>query len=185
MAIPVRLRRVARSIALPGPPAGGTAVARQAPLVVLVASAVLLIVSEFLTMREIVAVTVVPPGGRTTGGAHHGYALAVLGVAGLPMIYGAIAGGSRPAALAVTVLGAVALAIVLIIDLPSLNEAGLIGRTYDLAEAHPGIGFWLQLVGAVGLLAGGLLLLRGNVVQARERSAVRRRRRATESATES
>jgi hypothetical protein len=170
---------VARTIALPRPPAGvSAAVVRHGPLAGLVLAALLLILAEFLTLREIVAVTVVPPGGRTSGGSHHGYALAVIAVASLPMSYGAVVGGSRPAALAVTVLGAVALAIVLIIDLPSLNEAGLIGRTYDLAKAHPAAGFWVELVGAVGLLGGGALLLRSRVAQARERSAARHRARA-------
>ena len=51
------------------------AVARYGPLVVLALAGVGLIVSEFLTYREIVAVTVVPEGGITKGGAHHGYAL--------------------------------------------------------------------------------------------------------------
>jgi hypothetical protein len=156
------------------------AVVRHGPLAGLVLAALLLIVAEFLTLREIVAVTVVPPGGRTSGGAHHGYALAVIGVAALPMSYGAVVGGSRPAALAVTALGAVALAIVLIIDLPSLNEAGLIGRTYDLAKAHPGAGFWIELVGAVGLLGGGILVLRSQIARARERDAARRRTRSAE-----
>ncbi len=169
---------VARSIALPRPPAAvSAAVARHGPLVGLVLAALLLIVSEFLTLREIVAVTVVPPGGRTTGGSHHGYALAVIGVAALPMAYGATVGGSRPAALAVTALGAVALAIALIIDFPALNEEGLIGRTYDMAEASPAIGFWLELVGALGLVAGGLLVLRRLVARARERDAARLRDR--------
>jgi hypothetical protein len=172
---------VARSIAIPRPPAAvSAAVVRHGPLVGLVLAALLLIVAEFLTLREIVAVTVVPPGGRTTGGAHHGYALGVIGIAALPMIYGAVVGGSRPAALAVTALGGVALAIALAIDLPSLNEAGLIGRTYDLAKAHPGVGFWLELVGSVGLLGGGLLLLRAQIAQARERDAARRRTRSAE-----
>ncbi len=172
---------MARSIALPRPPAAvSAAIVRHGPLAGLVLAALLLLVAEFLTLREIVAVTVVPPGGRTTGGSHHGYALAVIAIASLPMSYGATVGGSRPAALAVTALGAVALAIVLIIDFPSLDEAGLIGRTYDLAKAHPGPGFWVELAGALGLLAGGVLVLRGQIAQSRERDTARRRRRSTE-----
>src|SRR5829696_7123327 len=132
------------------------AVARYGPLAGLVLAALLLILAELLTLREIVAVTVVPPGGRTSGGPHHGYALAVL---------------------AVTALGAVALAIALIVDLPALDETGLIGRTYDLAKAHPGAGFWVELAGALGLLLGGALVVRGQVVRARERDAERRRSR--------
>ena len=176
---------MARSPASPRPPAAmSAAAARYGPLVGLVAAALALIVAEFLTFREIVAATAVPPGGRTTAGAHHGYALAVVAVASLPMSYGAVVGGSRPAAVAVTALGAVALAIVLIIDLPSLDDAGLIGRTYDLAEANPAAGFWLELVGALGLLAGGALLLRSRVSDARRRNEARADARRRAHATE-
>jgi len=137
-----------------------------------------LIAAEWLTFRRIVAVTVVPPGGLTTGGAHHGYALALIGALSLPMTWGALRGGSRPAAAAVAALGAVALAIVLAVDYPALDDAGLIGQTYDLAEAHPAAGFWVQLVSAVVLLAGGLLLLRRNSGAAARRSRERDRERA-------
>jgi hypothetical protein len=170
---------VARSLAIPRPPAAiSAAVARHWPLAVLLFSVLCLIVAEFLTLREIRAVTAVPAGGITKGGAHHGYALAVIGVAALPMAVGAARGGSRPAAVAVTVLGAVALLIVLVIDLPSLDDTGLIGRTYDLAEAHPSTGFWLELGGAIALLASGGLLLRSRMALARERSEDRERRRS-------
>ena len=169
---------MAPSIALPRPsPAFWAAVGRFAPLVLLGVAVVLLVAAEFSTLREIKAVTVVPEGGLTKGGDHHGYALAVISVAALVMGFGAWRGGSRPAAVAVVALGAAALAIVLLIDLPSLDDTGLIGRNYDLAEAHPSTGFWLELVGAVALLASGLLLLRGGVVRARERSEARERRR--------
>ena len=167
---------MARTLALPRPPAAlSTAVARYWPLALLLFSALCLIVAEFLTLREIKAVTAVPAGGITKGGAHHGYALAVVGIASVPMALGAARGGSRPAAIAVTVLGLVALVIVLVFDLPALNEEGLIGRTYDQAKAHPGPGFWLELVGALGLVGGGLAMLRRTAVS---RSRPRRRRRA-------
>jgi hypothetical protein len=93
------------------------------------------------------------------------------------MSYGAVIGGSRPASAALAVLGGLALLIAAIFDVPSLNDTGLIGRTYDLAEANPGAGFWLEIVCAVVLLAGGLLLLRSRVVHAREESEARRDRR--------
>ena len=166
---------MARPVALPRPPeAVSAAVLRYGPLVALALAGVTLIVAEFLTYREIVAVTVVPEGGRTTGGAHHGYALALIGLVSLPMSYGAVLGGSRPAAAALAVLGGLAVAIVAIVDLPSLNDTGLIGRTYDLAEANPAIGFWLEIVAATVLLVGGLLLLLRSTAAARERSDARR-----------
>ena len=169
---------MARSIALPRPPEAVTAaVVRYGPLVALALAGIGLIVSEFLTYREIVAVTVVPEGGRTSGGAHHGYAMGLIGLVSLPMSYGAVIGGSRPASAAVAVLGGLALAIAAIFDVPSLDETGLIGRTYDLAEAQPGAGFWLEIVCAAVLLVGGLLLLRSRVAHAREKSEERRRER--------
>jgi hypothetical protein len=132
-------------------------------------SAVCLLVAEFLTLREIRAVTAVPAGGITKGGEHHGYALALVAAASVPMAFGAARGGSRPAAVAVTALGLVALLIVLVADFPALNEEGLIGRTYEQAEAHPGPGFWLELVGALGLVGGGLAVLRRTARAARPR----------------
>jgi hypothetical protein len=169
---------MARPLALPRPPeAVSAAVERFWPLVVLALAGIALIVAEFLTLREIVAVTVVPEGGRTTGGAHHGYAIGLVGLVSLPMSYGAVLGGSRPAAAALAVLGALGLAIAAIFDLPSLNETGLIGRTYDLAEANPGADFWLEIACAAVLLIGGLLLVRSHTTAAREASAARRDQR--------
>lgn len=181
---------MARQISVPQPPdalkraaanAGGAArgaAVRFGPVVILLLAAVALVVAEFMVFREIKAVTVVPQGGTTTGGSHHGYALVLIGVVAMPMAVGAALGGSRPAAAALTGLGAVALAIVLIVDLPSLDDTGLIGRTYDLAKASPQAGFWIQLVASFVLLAGGLLLLRRNAVSASRRSAARDRERA-------
>jgi hypothetical protein len=134
-------------------------VARYAPLVPLVAGALLLILAEFLTVREIRAVTVVPPGGTETGGALHGYALGIIGVAILVMSFGAVVRAARPAALALLVLAVAACAIVLFIDLPVLDDTGLIGRTYDLAEARPATGFYLESLGAALVLVGAVAAL--------------------------
>jgi hypothetical protein len=151
---------VARTLSLPRPPAAlVAAVARYWPLAAVVAGAVALIAAEFLVLREIRAVTAVPAGGITRGGAHHGYALAVVGVAMLPMAWGAVRGGSHPAAVALFSLAVVAAAIVLVVDLPRLDATGVIGRTYALAEAHPGPGFWVECAGAALALAGATAVL--------------------------
>jgi hypothetical protein len=134
-------------------------VARYAPLVPLVAGALLLILGEFLTVREIRAVTVVPPGGTTTGGGLHGYALGIIGLAMLPMSLGAVVRSARPAAVALLVLALAACAIVLLVDRPVLDDTGLIGRTYDLAEARPGTGFYLESLGAALALVGAVAAL--------------------------
>ena len=49
-----------------------------------------------------------------------------------------------------------------LIDLPDLNETGLIGRTYDQAEARPRVGFFVETLGATLALLGaiGTLVLR-------------------------
>jgi hypothetical protein len=159
-------------------------VARYGPLVLLWLAGAGLILSEFLTYREIVAVTVVPEGGITKGGAHHGYALALLGAASLPMAFGAVVGRSRPACAAVAVLGALALAIIAAFDVQSLDDTGLIGRTYDLAEASPGPGFWLSTACAAVLLVGGLLLVRSRVRAARAEGDARRDERRARRAAE-
>ena len=131
-------------------------VTRYWPLVPLVAGAVLLIVAEFVPLYEIRAITAVPEGGRTSTGTHHGYALLVVGIAMLPMAVGAVHGGSRPAAFALLALSAVALFVALAIDLPDLNETGLIGRTYDQAEARPRVGFFIETLGATLALLGSI-----------------------------
>jgi len=121
-----------------------------------VAGALLLIVAEFVAVREIHAVTVIPPGGTSTGGDLHSYALGIIGLAMLPMSYGAVVRGARPAAVALIVLSLAALVVVLFIDRPVLDDTGLIGRTYDLAEARPATGFYLESLGAVLALIGGV-----------------------------
>jgi hypothetical protein len=131
-------------------------VARYAPLVPLVAGALLLILAEFLTVREIRAVTVVPPGGTATGGDLHSYALGIIGLAMLPMAFGAVVRGARPAAVALIVLAVAACVIVVFVDRPVLDDTGLIGRTYDLAEARPATGFYLESLGAVLALVGAV-----------------------------
>lgn len=151
---------MARSLTLPRPPAALKAsLAHWAPLAAALAGGLALIVSEWLVLREIRAVTAVPAGGATRGGAHHGYALAVVGAAMLPMAWGAVRGGSRPAAVALTALAIVAAGIVGLRDAPALGDTGLIGRTYALAEAHPGPGFWVELAGTVLALAAATAIL--------------------------
>jgi hypothetical protein len=132
---------------------------RYAALVPLVAGALLLILSEFLTVREIRIVTVVPSGGTETGGALHGYALGIIGLAILPMSFGAVVRGARPAAVALLVLALVACAIVLFVDRPALDDTGLFGRNYELAEARPTTGFYLASTGAALALVGAVAAL--------------------------
>ena len=77
----------------------------------------------------------------------------------LPMSFGAVVRGARPAAIALVVLAVAACAIVLFVDRPVLDDAGSIGRTYDLAQAQPATGFYLESLGAALALVGAVAAL--------------------------
>src|SRR4051794_26711989 len=76
-----------------------------------IAGALLLIAADFTTLFQVKAVTAVLETRK--GGEHHSYALLLIGIVALPMAAGASLGRSRPAAVALTVLGLIALVIVL------------------------------------------------------------------------
>jgi hypothetical protein len=122
--------------------------------------AILLLVADFTTLFEIKVLTVTRES--RSGGSHHSYAMVVLGLAALPMAYGATR-GSRPAMAAMAGIGVIALLIALIGDLPDVNETGVIGRNFTDAEASPGIGFFMETLGATLLVVagGGGLVLTG------------------------
>jgi hypothetical protein len=132
---------------------------RIALLALPLAGAALLIAAEFSTLYDVRVVTAVPEGGSFSAGGHHGYALGVMAVGIAVMALGAVLGGSRPAAVAVLVFAVAALAIAMLVDLPDVNETGLIGRTYDAAEAEPRAGLYLEIAGGCAALAGGALIL--------------------------
>ena len=137
-------------------PAEGLSPRRHWLLAPLLSAALLLIVSEFLTLREIKAITAVIE--TKTAGAHHGYALLVVGIALIPMAWGAVVGGSPAARLAVVALAVVALVIVFAIDAPKVGAEGLTAERYEEAKASPKIGFYLESVGAVLALLGAVAL---------------------------
>ena len=94
-----------------------------------------------------------------TGIDRHSVVFPLLAVAVLAMGWGAGRGGSRPAAGALAVFGAVALAIVLFNDLPASTETGVIGRDFAGAKAEPGAGLYLEAAGGVlAIVAAGVAL---------------------------
>jgi len=118
--------------------------------------ALLLLVAEFSTLYEVRAITAVVPGGTTRSGSNHGYALLIVALVAPAMAWGAVAGGSRPAAVALTILGGLALFVVLAIDLPDVGDEGLLAESYEAAKASPQEGFFLESLGAVVLLLSGV-----------------------------
>lgn len=132
---------------------------RAVLLLVPLAGAALLVAAEFSTLYEVRVLGAVPDGGSYGTGAHHGYALLPIAAAIVLMSLGAVLGGSRPAAIALWVLGLAALAVGLLVDRPATDETGLIGRTYDAAEAVAGPGLRLELAGGCLVLVGAALIL--------------------------
>src|SRR3954471_21378889 len=98
-------------------------------------------------------------GPELSGWERHGPALLVIAALALVMLAGA-ARGARPAMAAVLVCGVFAVVVALGLDLPHLDDTGLVGELYSDASAGPGVGFWLEVGGAALLcVAGGGLLL--------------------------
>jgi hypothetical protein len=125
------------------------------------AGVICLLLATFTTVIEIqVGTTTKIPGHDTqlSGWDRHGPALLVIALFAALMIAGAVR-GSRPAMIALAALGLVALLIAVVVDVPDLHKTGFVGEVYEGAEAGPKAGFYLETLGAVLLLAGGVLML--------------------------
>jgi hypothetical protein len=128
-----------------------------------IAAAIVLGASELMTTFQISATGNVPL--CTLGGAdrHHAAQLVLAGLGGASAVV-AVLGTSRPAARATAAAGLIALLLFLIVDLPHANNVGSVSSTCDLAAADatakaiPQSGFWLELVGALGLTVSGIAL---------------------------
>lgn len=132
---------------------------RLLPLACLAAAACLF-ASELMTAFEFTPEGAEPISEQENHD-RHGWALAVLAVFAILSLWGVVRAGSKPAAIAVAACGGIALLMFLLLDLPdagnigSLEDQGTIGLT---AEAVPQEGFWLELLGALGLAIGGAAL---------------------------
>jgi hypothetical protein len=145
-------------------------------------SALVLGFSEFLTTFEFT-----PPGAEPLqvqeASDRHNYALLVLSLFAIFALALAAMSGSKPAAFAVAACGVIALLIFLLNDLPDAGQIGTLDdprQSFFTTEAVPKAGFWLELIGALGLaVAGGALAtLTPEQLAVGERFAERRMRRA-------
>ncbi|MBX5470237.1 MAG: hypothetical protein IRZ21_10105 [Thermoleophilaceae bacterium] len=107
-----------------------------------------------------------------SGGERHGHAFLILGLLTLALAYGAGVARSRPAALALLLIGATTLVISVAGDLPDIHATGQIGPRLAEAETEPGAGLWVELAGSLLTLLGGALAL----AQAGTRSGASARR---------
>jgi hypothetical protein len=129
-----------------------------------VASAACLFASELMTTFQFTPPGAEPLCAQDAVSRHH-YALAVLAVFAVGALIAALVWGSKPAAIAVAVAGVVALLVFLTVDLPKANNVGTLGscspsttENFFEAKAVPQAGFWLEMIGALGLALSGAAL---------------------------
>lgn len=144
-------------------------------------SAMVLGFSEFLTTFEFT-----PPGAEPLqvqeAADRHSYALLVLALFAIFALAVTVMSGSKPAAFAVAASGVIALLIFLLNDLPDAGQIGTLDdprQSFFTTEAVPQSGFWLELVGALGLAVAGAALatLTPEQLAVGERFAAKRRKR--------
>lgn len=188
-----RLDRLLRRLAAIAVTALGAATERLSRLLtpergvflVIVAAAACLVVAQFDDYRGVeigqpayagVADIAPPPqvDVRTAGDAH---AYLLIPVAALAVGIAAVALRRRRWQLGriVALTGLVAVAVILLVDLPKGLDEGSAGVRYEGAEATLGDGFYAELAAAGGLVLGGLLL---SLNLRRSRHPARRPRRA-------
>jgi hypothetical protein len=129
-----------------------------------IAAAGLLFASEFMTIFDLT-----PEGGTVlcaqNAASRHHFALGVIAIFAVIAVIVAVVAASKPAALAAGAAGIVALLLFLTIDLPKANNVGTLGGctpttagSFFDAKAIPQAGFWLEMIGALGLALSGAAL---------------------------
>jgi hypothetical protein len=129
------------------------------------AGALLLLAAEFTPLLQVHSSPHLTPIATVNTGSHDSYALIPIGLLTAALALVIWRTRNRLAVLATGVLGLVALLIALIGDLPDARATGLVGNSstnFAIATARPGLGFYLETLGAVVLIitaVAGLLLL--------------------------
>jgi hypothetical protein len=127
-------------------------------------AAVLLVIGEFATVASVevgsTSCEVIQDSNpeladrcELSGFERQPLARTVLALGIAAMALGAGPGRSRPAAVALLVLGGLALVLGLLIDLPVTRETGVLGSSFEDAHGKAGPGLTLEI--AAGLLAVG------------------------------
>jgi peptidoglycan/LPS O-acetylase OafA/YrhL len=134
-------------------------------------AAALMIATEFSTIQSVrigestcgAADESVRKVCSTSGGEQHNWSLLVLGVLAALLAFGAAVGRSKPAAIALGLVGVVVLFVALVLDHPTLNDKRGLETLYGEQGTEPqtGGGYTLEiLAGSLALVACGLALLR-------------------------
>jgi hypothetical protein len=117
--------------------------------------ALLLIVAEFTPLFTIHTSASTAAVRSVSTGSHHSYALIPIALLVALLAYGVWTAGSRPALLAIGILGVISLLIALLGDLPDAHASGLLGSAashFTAASATPSAGLYMETLGAVLLL---------------------------------
>jgi hypothetical protein len=137
-------------------------------------AALLMIVAEFTTLYQEHVATSSAPIGSVSGGSNHSYAMVPLALLAAAMAFAVVRAGSRPALLAIGLIGIVALLIGLLGDLPDAQATGLSREAghYVNASTTPSAGLYMETLGAVILIAtcGLGFMMIGPPQQSRSRS---------------
>lgn len=130
--------------------------------------ALMLLVAEFTTLYNVHAEGLAHPVSSQGTGAHNSYGLVPIAAVAALLGLGVWRAHSRPALLALGILGVIALLIAILGDLPDAHASGLVvapgsavGR-YLNAATKPSAGFYLETLGAAVLLitsVGGFVLV--------------------------
>jgi len=117
--------------------------------------ALLMIMAEFTTLFTVHIETSSSPIKTVATGPHHSYALLLISLLAAALAIVVWRDSSRPALLAIGLLGVVALLIALLGDLPDAHATGLAGSSttrYVDASSTPSAGLYLETLGAVVLV---------------------------------
>ncbi|MDQ3632646.1 MAG: hypothetical protein M3417_15525 [Actinomycetota bacterium] len=121
------------------------------------AGAFLLVLSTFTPVVEIRVLTTSELAGqdtRVSGGDLHGIALVLVAAVAMLMLAAALR-GSRPAMVAVSLTGLLALGLIAVLDVPELDNTGQVALSYENVSADASAGFYYETLGAVLLLLAG------------------------------
>jgi hypothetical protein len=119
-------------------------------------AALLLLAAEFTTLYEVHVATSSTPVKSVSGGSNHAYAMVPLALLAAALGVAVARSESRPALLAIGVIGVVALLIALLGDLPDAHATGLAGSPaagYINASATPSAALYMETLGAILLIA--------------------------------
>ncbi len=185
------LRRVSTAATRAATRASAVLTPQRAVWAVTLAAAICLVASQFVTYRSVeigqpgyaglAAATPPTVGGKTPTDAHS-YLLIAIALLAAVLATLALRPQRRGLARIVIALGALSIAVILLVDLPAGLDEGAQASRFAGATAVLDNGFYAQLAAAAGLVLGGLLYyarpcrIRINL-SGRAASARRRRRR--------